>query len=82
MITHTKRAMAFNPGRVQLYPRVATHLKHTRTYHTPEEKFHNSRLIIRNQLLRVFSKAQSKDFLGLGDKLVFGLKVATQGGRN
>ena len=43
MITHTKRVMAFNPGRVQLYPRVATHLKHTITYHTPEQKWHHSR---------------------------------------
>ena len=43
MITHTKRTMAFNPGGMQPYPRVAAHLKHTRTYDTPEQKWHNSR---------------------------------------
>ena len=36
MITHTKRAMAFNSGRVLQYPRAATH-------HSPGQKLHNSR---------------------------------------
>ena len=42
MITQTKRAMAFNPGRVLLYLRVATQIKHKRTYHIPGQKLHNS----------------------------------------
>ena len=36
-------------------------------------------LISRNHLLRAGFKAQNITFLGLGDILVFGLKVANQG---
>ena len=59
MITHTKRAMAFNSGRVLQYPRAATH-------HSPGQKLHNSRSNLHKSIIEGYFYSSEHYLFGSG----------------